>query len=317
MITVDQLRAMALGRPKDSNMVSVVDALNRYGSSFGLAQPHRLAHYLAQLLHESASFKYDREIWGPTPAQQRYDTRTDLGNTPDRDGDGKKYRGRGPIQVTGRDNYRQFTRWAKTFDPAAPNFEKDPDAIVTDPWEGLAPIWYWDTRGLNVYADQNNIEMVTRRINGGLNGFDGRVKYYGRAALVLLGYGTSTEEVERFQADRGLVIDGIIGQNTRMSLHQALKGHNPYERTIEKKVTVPKPEVPKQVDEEVKKKTNRWGWLTSIFGGGGVGAGFMFGMPWQGIVAILGGVLVLLIVIVLLRKEIISAVGDIRKAVEA
>lgn len=82
-------------------------------------------------------------------------------------------------------------------------------------------------------------------------------------------------------------------------------------------VPVPKPEVPKQVDEEVKKKTNRWGWLTSIFGGGGVGAGFMFGMPWQGIVAIVGGVIVLLIVIVLLRKQIISAVGDIRKAVEA
>ena len=64
----------------------------------------------------------------------------------------------------------------------------------TDPWEGLGPIWYWDSgnptgESLNVYADEANHEMVTRRINGGLNGYADRLARYTRAALVLLGFG--------------------------------------------------------------------------------------------------------------------------------
>lgn len=60
----------------------------------GLDRLHRLVHCLAQLMHESGSFKWDQKIWGPTPAQARYDTRTDLGNTAAKDGDGYLYRGR-------------------------------------------------------------------------------------------------------------------------------------------------------------------------------------------------------------------------------
>lgn len=118
-------------------------ALGKYGAEFGLDLPHRVVAFLAQLMHESGSFKYDREIWGPTPAQERYDTRTDLGNTPAKDGDGYKNRGRGPIQVTGGYNIRAFYEWCKRKGLNPPDFVANPD-LITDPWEGLSAIWYWD-----------------------------------------------------------------------------------------------------------------------------------------------------------------------------
>jgi len=81
---------------------------------------------------------------------------------------------------------------------------KAPDKVNTVPWEGLGPIWYWDSgnptgKSLNSFADDNNIEIITRRINGGLNGFGNRLDYYSRAALVLLGFGLSKAEIEKFQ----------------------------------------------------------------------------------------------------------------------
>lgn len=72
---------------------------------FGIDTPQRQAAFLAQIAHESGSFRYVREIWGPTAAQQRYEGRADLGNT--EPGDGKRYLGRGLIQLTGRANARQ------------------------------------------------------------------------------------------------------------------------------------------------------------------------------------------------------------------
>lgn len=238
-VSASQL-AKIVGKPANGNMVSIEVALDAYGERFGLTAPHRLAHFVAQLAHESGGFRYDREVWGPTPAQARYDQRVDLGNTPERDGDGERNAGRGPIQVTGGANLREFTAWArKNIDPAAPDFFGNPDLINTDPWEGVSAIWYWSTRKLNTYADANDIEMITRRINGGLNGFPDRLNWYVRAALVLAGY--APDALKSFQIDAqraGLLpadqagkptqIDGVAGPKTRSALHMTLAKTSPY-----------------------------------------------------------------------------------------
>lgn len=210
--------ALIAGASANSNMRSVVAGLRARPS--GLDRPHRLAHYLGQTGHEAGGWKYDRELWGPTPAQVRYDTRTDLGNTAAHDGDGYLYRGRGPIQITGKSNYRQYREWCRERGLAAPDFVAQPDMVLTDPWEGLAPIWYWDSRDLNALADVNALEGITRKINGGTNGLADRQTRYTRSALVLLGYGPA--DVLRFQRDQRLAVDGIAGPTTRATLHAAL-----------------------------------------------------------------------------------------------
>jgi putative chitinase len=311
-----------------ANAGSVVDALTGYGAAVGLNQPHRLAQYLAQLMHESGTFNYDRELWGPTAAQKRYEGRTDLGNTVK--GDGSRYRGRGPIQITGRANYRAFTAWARKLDPKAPNFESDPDAVNTDPWEGLGPIWFWDSHGLNRYADAGDVEMVTRKINGGINGLDDRIHWLVRVSLVMLGY--APDAVAAFQKKAGEKADGIAGPRTRAALHKALVALTATvaqssdvqaapvveEKTVEVKVpvAVDQPVVPTTIEKAVKKQTNGWGWSGIGLGGAGAALTAIAGWPWQTIalfagLGVAGGIVALVI-----GPWIVGRVKTIRAAVE-
>lgn len=315
ILTEQMLRAMCRSKPGADNLKSVLDAIDQYGPDAGLDKPHRLAHYLAQILHESGSFKFDREI----ASGAAYEGRKDLGNT--QKGDGKRYKGRGPIQITGRANYREFTKWAKKLDPAAPNFETDPEALNTGAWEGLGPIWYWSTRNLNKYADDNNIEMITRRINGGLNGFDDRLGYYVRAALVILGY--QPDGVKRFQQDNkaavGGTVDGVAGPRTRMALHAALQGNNPYAVTklLEVPVEVEKQVVPKDVDRAVKKESRNWlGYLGSAGGVTGF-YGLLDNVNVQIIVAGVGLIVLGGLVYLFLGPMIVRRVKAIRAEIEA
>lgn len=234
-LTETHLAAIA-GRPPNANMRSIIAALAQAGIGTGLNRPHRLAHFIAQIAHESGAFRWDAEIWTPgkpTKAQARYErdfsqpwTASDprnglafrLGNS--QKGDGYRFRGRGPIQLTGRGSVREFTGWAKRMVPGAPDFEANPDLLNTDPWEGLSAVWYWDTRNINDLADRNDIRAVTKRINGGYNGLDDRMRYYTRAALVLLGY--QPDNVQVFQTAAGLTADGIAGPQTRAALDKRL-----------------------------------------------------------------------------------------------
>lgn len=281
----------AFNSQQNTNAQSIIDALSQHGERFGLLQPHRLAQFLAQLMHETGDFRFDRELWGPTPAQKRYDTRIDLGNTPEVDGDGFKNRGRGPIQVTGGTNIADFYAWCVGLAiGAVPDFRVNPDLINTDPWEGLSALWYWSTRNLNKWADQGDVETITVKINGGKNGFPDRVDRLGRMSLVLLGYGP--EDVRRFQVDNGLDGDGDVGPKTRAAMHKALVALSPGEVkragvavapvTEEKAVAVTPPslDAPWWRSKET---------LVPLAGGGGAALLNSVGaMPWQNLVIFLG-----------------------------
>lgn len=210
------------GRQIDTaNAKSALAGLSSYGyEKLGLRYPHRLAHFVSQIMHENMCFRYDRELWGPTPAQKRYDTRTDLGNTPEADGDGFLYRGRAGIQITGKANYGYFTAWAEKHFAHTPDFVKNPDAVLTDPWEGLAAVWFWEMKKINEAADAGDVNRVTKIINGGQNGLADRRALYVKTSLVLLGYGPG--DVLRFQMDNGLDADDVAGPKTFSVLHRNL-----------------------------------------------------------------------------------------------
>jgi len=144
----------------------------------------RLAAFLAQIGHESASLRYVAEVWGPTTAQQRYEGRKDLGNT--QGGDGSRYRGRGLIQTTGRANYAAVRdRLRRRLGPDVPDFEAEPERLEHVRWAVWSAADYWDWRGLNALADAGDFERITRRINGGLNGQADRLQRWERARQAL------------------------------------------------------------------------------------------------------------------------------------
>lgn len=312
---VTRRKATAASR---KNAESVLVALNQYGERYGLLLPHRLAQFLAQVMHESGEFTYDREVWGPTPAQQRYEDRADLGHSKAVDGEAFMFRGRTGIQITGRANTVQFRDWCRATIGGVPDFERDPDAMLTDPWEGLGPIWYWDSRKLNRYADTGDIEMITRRVNGGLNGYADRLALYDRIALVFLGYGPT--EVRTFQTRakaQGLYagdVDGLSGPKTRAAMHKALAKLAGVS-VPSAPVTEDKPVAPPQIDKPVTQTTGFWERLTQIIGLGGISGVAAFLQDWRVVVALAGALIVVAIVGLILHKRIIDAVRTIKQEI--
>lgn len=145
--------------------------------------PKRIAAFLAQLGHESGDFRYFEEL----ASGAAYEGRSDLGNT--QPGDGKRYKGRGPIQLTGRANYRAFTKdIGKTY---GVDFEENPELVAEPKWGFKAAAWYWNKRGLNAFADKGDFDAITYRINGGYNGKSDRDARY-TVARTALGVPTGT-----------------------------------------------------------------------------------------------------------------------------
>lgn len=149
----------------------------------GINTPARMAAFLAQIGHESGSFRFVREVWGPTPAQQRYEGRADLGNI--QPGDGLRYCGRGLIQLTGRANYVRIRDRMRGVFPDVPDFEAQPEQLERPQWACLSAAEYWAGAGLNRLADAGDFEAITKRINGGLNGQADRLARWERAKQAL------------------------------------------------------------------------------------------------------------------------------------
>ena len=160
--------------------------------------PERVAGFLAQVGHESGGFRFTSEdlhyraealtrMW-PTRfppgiaesyamqpekiANRAYANR--MGNGDEASGDGWKYRGRGLIQLTGADNYADFSLSADN------EALSDPDSVAEPELAALSAGWFWSRNGLNALADAKDIVGMTRRINGGTNGLDDRQMRYSR-----------------------------------------------------------------------------------------------------------------------------------------
>jgi putative chitinase len=136
-------------------------------NEFEINTPARITMFLAQVGHESGGLIYTTELWGPTPAQLGYEGREDLGNT--QPGDGLKYRGRGLIQITGRANY------ALAGQALLLDLVQNPSLLSSPNLAARSAAWFWHEHGLNDLADAGDFERITRRINGGLNGYLKRV----------------------------------------------------------------------------------------------------------------------------------------------
>lgn len=155
---------------------ALVDAFNAALIAADCTTAKRAAMFCAQVGHESGGLRYMEEI----ASGAAYEGRKDLGNT--HKGDGRRFKGRGPIQVTGRANYRDCSKWAhqRGLVPTATYFVDHPDKLASDKYGFIGAVWYWQTRNLNRYADKSDVRGATRVINGGFNGLDDRVARWNR-----------------------------------------------------------------------------------------------------------------------------------------
>lgn len=181
-VTADQLQAI-MGR-KEIDYSQHVDACNRALEAAQCTTKNRAAMFLAQVGHESGGLRWFREL-----SDGKYlRGRPDLGHAAH---EGEQFKGAGPLQITGKVNYRAFGQWC-----LSQGLVSDPDVFVKDAyhkhslgkpilmeepgWGWLAAAWYWAIArpDINSYADKGDFVTVTKRINGGLNHYKEREILY-------------------------------------------------------------------------------------------------------------------------------------------
>ena len=158
-----------------------VPVLNTAMVRYQIVGSLRMAAFIAQIGHESGQLRYVREM-GSDQHLSKYDTGSlakRLGNTPEADGDGQKYRGRGLIQITGRANY------AECGEALGLDLLSHPELLEKPQHACMSAAWFWASRGLNTLADTGKFDTITRRINGGQNGAADRRALYAQALKVL------------------------------------------------------------------------------------------------------------------------------------
>jgi predicted chitinase len=168
MLTVDSLRAI-MPRLSPVQAEGYLSPLVEACEQGAVNTPLRLSAFLAQLAHESGELRYFEEL----ATGQAYEGRADLGNV--KPGDGRRFKGRGPIQLTGRLNYRAAGR------SLGLDLEEHPEQAALPAVGFRVAVWYWTTRHLNDLADKGTdvaFGAITKRINGGTNGLAQREVYY-------------------------------------------------------------------------------------------------------------------------------------------
>lgn len=219
LISERQFRAMMpnAGSRLDAHWPFINPSLQK-GS---VTTPDRIAACLAQLAHESGEYRYMHEIADGTA----YEGRLDLGN--DQPGDGPRYKGGGPTQVTGKDNYRACGLYLGV------DLVTHPEKIREPQYATASAVWFWTIGNkkidLSLLADHGWFKTITRIINGGYNGLSDRRKYWDRnRALLGLPLIDTDEEgrvINKFQRDHGLTADGVVGPRTLAALKQLSTRH--------------------------------------------------------------------------------------------
>lgn len=199
-ITKEQLSQLI---PKNPYIDQWYEALSVLLPDYEINTPNRIAAFIAQCAHESASFtalhenlNYRSEtlskVWPkkfPASIAQQYAHKPEaianrayasrMGNGDEASGDGWRYCGRGLIQLTGKDNYTAFA------DSIGITPEEVSDYVQTFEGAAQSACWFWESNNLNQYADSGDIETMTKRINGGTLGLEDRKKHYEHAKHVL------------------------------------------------------------------------------------------------------------------------------------
>lgn len=205
MLTAEQFHHLF---PRAQDPQGWVDSMNNVFPNYELDSPKRIAAFLAQCGHESGGWTVFEEnlnysakgLMGifkkyfpdeaTAMAYQRQPEKiankvyaNRMGNGPESSGDGWKYRGRGPIQLTGKDNYRAFAK--EMFDDWE-NLFNNPDWVNADrDFALMSAIWFWNKNKLNREADAGDIKTMTRKINGGYIGLEDRIHHYEDAIKLL------------------------------------------------------------------------------------------------------------------------------------
>lgn len=170
-------------------VASYFKVLTRAMAASSIDTPLRIAHFLAQIGHESGELRYCEEL----ASGDAYEGRLDLGNR--EPGDGRRFKGRGLIQLTGRANYQAYSdaRGADFVTGANPHRIASEPALAAD-----VAVWFWTVKRLNRLADRDDLRGITRRINGGFNGLADRCRRLARAKWFL-----NVEGVQRTRLSHG------------------------------------------------------------------------------------------------------------------
>lgn len=174
-LTDEQLKYIYL-ESSPANRKKYLPYISHYAETYGVNDRIHFAGFLAQVGHESGQLRYVEEI----ASGRAYEGRKDLGNT--FKGDGVRFKGRGLIQITGRANYASLSK------DTGIDFVANPENLTNPDYAVMSAFWYWNRHNLNRYATEKeeDFKTLTRRINGGLNGYADRLKLWNRAKTILL-----------------------------------------------------------------------------------------------------------------------------------